>query len=69
MSCQLLRKLNAIQRKMDPDATMTLRTVKTARDIEDTAVTPAEEEGEVTILRTGCPFFYGYKKEDPGSKK
>ena len=66
MSCQLLRKLNAIQRKMDPNATMTLRTV---RDIEDTANIPAGQENNVTILRTGCPFFYGYKKDDAPTTK
>ena len=38
LSCQLLRKLNAIQRKMDPNAQMSLETgTREVKDIEDTA--------------------------------
>jgi hypothetical protein len=53
---------------MDPNAVLRLHTERApVKDIEDTAPVEKKEQTDVTILRTGCPFFYGYKKEN--SKK
>ena len=52
---------------MDPNAVLTLKTQAGVKDIEDTAGKPGEEPTDVTIMRTGCPFFYGYKKENKTS--
>ena len=58
---------------MDPNAVLKLNTGNApARDIEDTMdldkqKKPADEN--ITIHRTGCPFFYGYKKEEKSPKK
>ena len=62
---------------MDPNAVLKLHSERApVKDIEDTAPLESKEKTEVTILRTGCPFFYGYKKENnkkdgdkPGEKK
>lgn len=54
---------------MDSTAVLKLHTIK---DIEDIAAGAGvgnteekkEAKSDVTILKTGCPFFYGYKKTD-----
>jgi hypothetical protein len=55
LSCQLLRRLNTIQRKMDPKAVLKLKS-GTSKDIEDTG----KGKDGFTVLKTGCPFYYGY---------
>ena len=46
LSCKLLRKLNTIQQHLDKAAVLKL---KCSSDIE-----------EVKLIKTGCPFFFGY---------
>jgi regulator of telomere elongation helicase 1 len=48
LSCRLLRKLNTIQQKMGRESSLKL--VKKVVDVEDS----------VTIVKQGCPFFFGY---------
>jgi len=53
LSCKLLRRLNTIQRKLDPNAVLKLKSGG-VKDIEDT---------QLTVVSTGCPFFYGFKTD------
>jgi hypothetical protein len=53
LSCKLLRRLNTIQRKLDPNAVLKLKQ-GTTKDIEETPT---------TVVSSGCPFFYGFHND------
>lgn len=63
ISCRLLRKLGNLQQKTNRDSTLKVvkRVVNDSTDIENTAE-------EVTVIKTGCPFYYGYSTDQKSNK-
>eukprot|EP00347_Sterkiella_histriomuscorum_P016981 403351116 len=64
LSCKLLRKLNTIQQKLNKDATLKLTKLKSGskNDIENC-------DQQVSVIKSGCPFYYGYSFENKMSMK
>lgn len=63
LSCRLLRKLNTIKKKIDSTAILKLKRLDETQPNTPSKSNQLKDIEDITIVRSGCPFFYGFSGE------